>query len=120
MTLESLKSLDDGRIAAAFDAELARAIEDCQDRPADDKARTVNLTLRLRPQCETNAGLTECSGVLAEFEIAAKVPKRRSKRYELGVRKGGMVLFNDHNPTDFRQTSIDDLNRDGSIRREES
>ncbi len=43
MSLESLNSLDDGRVSMAFLHELKRAVADCMDRPGDKTAREVKV-----------------------------------------------------------------------------
>ena len=49
LDLASLQDLDDGRVAVAFQHELKRAVQDCIDRPADKKPRTVTLELAIKP-----------------------------------------------------------------------
>lgn len=43
LTLPALKDLDNGKADAAFQHHLARAAEDCFDRPADKSARKITL-----------------------------------------------------------------------------
>ena len=55
LLLEHLHQLDDGLLAAAFEANVLEIVRDLEDRPADDRARTLTLTLTLTV---TNATLT--------------------------------------------------------------
>jgi hypothetical protein len=43
LTLESVKDLDMGTVAVAFQRHLERAVQDCLDRPGDLRLRPVHL-----------------------------------------------------------------------------
>lgn len=104
LKIDTLNQLDDGRVVAAFMAELKRAVSDCDDRPADKKAREVTLTGFITPIQAPEGGL---ENVGIEFEVSSKVPKRKSRRYTMDVRKGGMLIFSSTSP-DVRQPTFMD------------
>lgn len=106
LTLSSIKDLDDGIVAKAFDHELRRAVADCMDRPGDDKARKVQLTVILEPVMNTNS--RDAEDVNVEFEASSAIPKRKSKVYAMQPRKGGHLAFSVNNPTDPEQSSLAD------------
>ena len=42
-TLANLRLLDFGKIGVAFDHEMKRIVDDCIERPGEDKARDVTI-----------------------------------------------------------------------------
>lgn len=110
MTLHQLNlgnlmdALDGGRIHEAFMAELRRVAVDCEDRPADDKVRKVTLELQITPVCDEQGQLDSLTG---KFHVTSTVPKRRSKSYSFGYRKGGMLVFNDLSDNNIHQKTIE-------------
>lgn len=105
LTLGSLQELDDGRVVKAFEHELKRAVQDCQDRPGDKNAREVTMVLKLTPIVD-EAGM--CEETNGEFHIKSKVPQRKSKTYSFGVRRGGQLAFNANSPDNIDQKTIFD------------
>lgn len=99
-----METLDGGRIHEAFMAELRRVAMDCEDRPGDDKVRKVSLELQLTPVCDEHGQLDSLSG---KFHVTSSVPKRRSKSYSFGFRKGGMLVFNDLSDDNIHQQTIE-------------
>jgi len=108
LTLGSLMNqLDGGRISEAFMAELRRVGADMDDRPGDDKERTVVLTLKLKPVIDDGG---DCESVNGSFHVASTVPKRRSKNYNFGIRnRGAQLVFNDMSEDNVQQRTIDEL-----------
>lgn len=102
-------SLDGGRVGEAFAAEVRRVALDCEDRPADGKPRTVTLTMTLTPiiATEPTGGIVELDSVQARFQITSSVPKRRSKQYSFGYRKGGKLVFNDLSDENIHQKTLE-------------
>ena len=92
LSLSELQNLDAGRIAVAFQEELKRAAEDCEDRPGEQRARVVTLQCEVTPVCDED-GL--CEEVRTKFQVRSKVPTRKSKVYTMGLRKGGKRAFSD-------------------------
>lgn len=105
LTLDSLKGLNAGLPAAAWQKELEHIVKDCVDRPGDSSPRTLTLTLAMVPKEENGT----CDAVEAEIEIKAKVPPRRSRKYEMGVNAKGVVSFNDESPESIKQGTLDEV-----------
>lgn len=105
LTLDSLVNLDLGKGAEAFNRHLRRAVEDCMDRPADTTARKVQLEISLIPIMEQGG---DCVEVSAQIHAASKVPPHRTKLYSMGVRKGGILVFNPDSPDNVNQSTFID------------
>ena len=112
-----LKSLEflDPRVTNAFNRAIAAAVSDCQERPADKSARKISLEMELVPLVDDSDG--GCSHAEASFTIKCKVPDRRSRTYSLLVQPRGGLLFNDQAPENADQTTLDELDADGRVRR---
>lgn len=106
LTLESIKNdLAGGRVGEAFALELKRCVTDCEDRPADSKGRKVTLEIELTPETDEKGF---CEQVWGQIRVSSSVPKRKTKPISFGVRRGGMLVFNDLAEDDFRQKTIDE------------
>lgn len=109
LSLANIGQIDLGKIQAAFDVEVRRCLGDCEDRPADRTPRVVSLNLSITPVGDGAA----CELAEAEFTMTSKVPPRRSKPYQVSIRKtarGVVGVFNDESPEDARQGTLDELN----------
>lgn len=107
--LKSLAEMDDGRIAVAFEQAMRRAAIDCEDRPADDRPRKLCLELEFKPVLDP-AGY--CESVVCQAQIKDTLPSRKSRKYDLGLRKGGMFVYqpmaldnHSQEPLDFESDS---------------
>ena len=98
-----MEDLHGGRVAAAFQAELRRCANDCDDRPDDDKPRVVTLQLKLWPIMEDG----HLESIRGKFFCASKVPERRTKEFSFGFRNGGALIFDDLSPDNVNQTTFD-------------
>jgi hypothetical protein len=107
LTLDTLKSLDMGKISAAFDHELRHVVKDCIDRPGDESTRTVALQMTVKP--EPSDGV--CDTVMCEFTVTSKVPPRRSRQFQLQAHARGDVLVNTESPDDVRQGTLDEIEK---------
>ena len=97
--LRELVEFDDGRIAVAFDQAIARIAQDIDVRPGDDRPRKLTLEIAFGPEVD-GSGL--CDSVKMQLQVKDALPTRRSKVYDLGLRKGGLMIFqplslHDHN-----------------------
>ncbi|MCA8968808.1 MAG: hypothetical protein KDC95_03465 [Planctomycetes bacterium] len=100
---EQLVKLDDGRICAAFNQLLKRCEEDCRDRPALAKERSITLKLGMKPVINENGDL---DSVMVGFHVKESLPKRDSKVYNMAAGRNGL-LFNDLSHDNVRQTTLD-------------
>lgn len=80
LRLGTIAKLDQGVIAAAFDAELASALNDCEDRPHTEKARTITLTIKLTPVPDSSGGMKATE---VDFDIKSTRPKQESRTYQM-------------------------------------
>lgn len=105
--LDHIRQLDFGRIGAAFNVELERCVRDCMDRPADNRARSVAISFKLRPQSNSTE-VVDCDNVLVECEITGAVPKRRTKLYTMTPNRQGKLTFNPDLPDEPEQPTLYD------------
>lgn len=88
--LGALVDIDGGRINEALNQAIKRAAMDCEDRPADDRARKVNLQIELTPMMDDHG---MCDSVKMAMQIKETIPTRKSRVYDLGLRRGGMLVY---------------------------
>lgn len=103
-TLENLAKMDSGRIAIAFEQACKRVALDCEDRPVEKKARKVVLELEFEPVTDAS-GL--CEQVNTRIQVKENLPARKSKIYDLGLRRGGMLTVNLSDPESHDQQVLD-------------
>lgn len=106
-TLDNIEHLDFGRIKVAFDAERARVVRDCQDRPGEGKPRTVAIKFNFYP-VSNDASNVDCDEVKVECEIASNVPTKRTKIYTMTPQRDGTLKFNADAPLEPEQDMIFD------------
>lgn len=103
-TLADLHELDGGRVATAFDLAVKRIALDCDDRPGELRPRTVNLQIEMIPSVDDR---NECDGVKVKMQVKDSVPTRKSKKYDFGLRKNGVLTFNPDSPDNIDQETFD-------------
>lgn len=102
-TLESLQDLDGGKAALAFEQHIRRAANDCIDRPGDETARKVTFEITL---CPVGGQDGTCDEVSAQIHVSSSVPKHKTKPYSMGLRAGGMLVFNGDAPDNVNQKTL--------------
>lgn len=107
LTLENLKQLDHGIIPAAFNKEIERIVEDCKDRPTDDRPREVVLKIKMAPKVDAEAGDVNGDEILVDAEISSVVPKRRTKVYTMKP-QGKSAIFHPDLPDDPDESMLYD------------
>jgi hypothetical protein len=114
--LKDLGQIQGGALQIAFDRLVRAAVDDCDDRPAVQTARTVTLKMSLKPvACEK-----DLESVSVKFTLDDNLPKRETREVEMEARyvDGKLKLvFNDLTETDPQQTTIDMLDEHGQIDR---
>lgn len=105
LTLGNLKFIDMGKIDAALDMHVRRAIRDCLDRPGDEHARKVTLTFEIVPQTDQQGG---CDHVLIGADVHSIVPKHKTRVYQCRPNKDGEVFFNELDCELFEQGTLDE------------
>lgn len=104
LTLDTLAKMDGGRVGAAFQQSLKRALLDCEDRPHEQKPRVITLQLGIMPAIAD--GDDVCDEVRAKVLVSDSVPKRQTRPYSLRLRAGGKAAFNDESLDDINQMSL--------------
>lgn len=99
LSLENLKQLDFGKVAAAYDHELKHVVRDCLDRPADKRPRTVVIKFAVVP-VQPEIGMSDCEEIMVGCEVSSGVPKRRSKIYTMKPIQDGGLAFHPDIPED--------------------
>lgn len=101
--LSTLSRMDGGRIAVAFEQAVNRLRFDCEDRPAVEGKRVVQLEVTMEPVANDDGAL---SSVDVSFRIKETLPKRTSKIYNMQAVAGGL-LFNELSPDEVKQKTLD-------------
>lgn len=104
-TIGSLLEIDSGKIGKAVQLALKQAVADIEDRPHDEKARKIGLTIHIVPTNVDRAGNVETCGV--QFKIKLTVPDRESLSYSLRAGEGQELLFAPESPEDVNQHTIE-------------
>ena len=104
LSLAELADIDDGRIGLAFDQALKRVSMDCDDRPGDNRPRKVVLEMTVEPVCGEDG---VCESVTSQIQIKESLPTRRSKKYDLGLRKNGIFVFQPMSLDNHAQTTFE-------------
>jgi len=106
LTLASIPMVEQGAIAAQFNALLKAAVHDCEERSGIEKSREVTLKVKMLPLV-TARGLLE--QVHVEFEMSNKVPGYTSMPHPMLVRRGDRLIFQPLSPDDPRQDPLPNL-----------
>lgn len=104
LTLENLKDLDHGKFAMAVAAEIESCMRDMHDRPADDRARTLDIKLTFKPETDDQGNLEHTN---VRFSVASKLPKRETTSYRMLALRKGPPQFQTEDAVNPRQESID-------------
>ena len=102
--LDTLRELDNGKAAIAFDRHVKRASTDCLDRPGDPKPRTVTLEIQLTPRIDPDS--LDCTEVECRILASSKVPPHHTKALSFGLRKNGILVFNPDSPDAVDQKTL--------------
>jgi hypothetical protein len=109
LALDSVRSLDNGLLAAAFDAELQRAVKDLQDRPTDGKKRKVAIIFTLISIDD------HADNLAVEAMIKSVIPERISRPYQMTTKQDGRVEFHEDDPGDVEDPQqgrlVDEIDR---------
>lgn len=104
-TLENLENLDLGKASVAFNQQIRRIAADCLDRPGDGNARKVQLEVVAKPVTNDDGS---CERVKLQIQVTSKIPSYRTRVYDLGLRKNGVLVFSEDSPENFDQTTMFD------------
>lgn len=104
LTLQNIAKVDSGKIAVTIDHALQAVVRDVLDRPMDEKARQVQLTISCTPDLDDDDG--KLVRVNVQFHINAKVPKRQSKVYPMLYNDHAELIFQPGSPSDPTQGAL--------------
>lgn len=102
--LEAIGRFQGGAVNAQFVRQMKRAIDDCDDRPGDDKTRKVILTVEMKPIPQ---GHGHAPHVEMVARVKSSVPDHVSRPVEAKVLHGGDAAFNDLSESNVDQQTID-------------
>lgn len=103
LSLAALATIDGGKFARAFDAELDRLRKDLASRPDDKTKRRLTMTIECQPTSVDDEGDLDTVGVA--FDVDIKTPKVKSKAFQMLAREG-QILFAEHSPKAPKQGTI--------------
>ena len=106
LSADTLGLLDRGKCKATLEAALQRTVQDCIDRPSDDRKRKVTLQFDLAPVCEVDDKIVYCDGVKATYQVKATMPNWESRPLDFGVQRDGSLVFNEESPDNHRQMTL--------------
>lgn len=104
LTLASLAEIDGGRLNEAFSQALKRVVDDCEDRPGVKKPRTVSIQLEITPVLDQDG---MCDEAKVQGTVVDNVPKRKTKIWDMSLRKGGHLMFRPDSLDDAEQNTMD-------------
>lgn len=90
LTLSSIAEMDGGRIGEAMRQALKRIAQDMDDRPGDNRPRKIQLEIAAEPTVGEDGMI---DGAKLQMQVKETLPTRKTKVYDMGVRKGGMLVF---------------------------
>lgn len=105
LDLRALGEFDGGRLASAFDLELAKVVHDLSDKPGDTTARKLILQIDFSPVAPSGV----IDDVKVGIQVHAKVPSQKSRTYSMTVRAGERLMFNDESADNAKQGTLDEL-----------
>lgn len=105
--IDRLRELDGGKVALAVDAAVQACVRDVLDRPGDESARKIVLTIEVRPRLDRTSAALD----VAEFKhrIDVRLPAQQSSAYPMLVTRDGAALFQTLSPQDPRQPDFSAL-----------
>ena len=106
LSLEAICGMDNGRIRAAFDNELAACLADCGNRPGDGKTRKLVLMIEMKPK-EIAGG--ELETIISDLHIKSSLPPRRATGYTMRIDKQNRAFFSDETPENPDQMALGDV-----------
>lgn len=99
-----LATMDGGRIGIAVNQAIKRAAEDCEDLPGEKAARKVTIQLEFKPELDQD-GL--CDNIATTVQIKQSLPTRKTRAYDMGLRKNGVLTFQPEALDNHQQDTFD-------------
>lgn len=102
--LAAIGAIDGGIVNAAVKKHLARAIEDCDDRPYEEKARKVTVQIEVKPVTRQDGATCE---VEVTTQIKSTIPTHVANPITARVSGRSDAWFNDLSQDNPDQLTID-------------
>ena len=116
LKLATLATMDDGRLAVAFEQHLRRCELDIKDRPGVESERVITMTISMKPKSHTTeTGQVILESVKSTVKMHDSVPKRKSAPYDLQLDPRGGLLFNDASLDNALQGTLDDVVKENKV-----
>ncbi len=106
LSADTIAQLDAGAIGIAFNEYLREIVRDCQDRPADDRKRSLLVQFDFMPVKRIEGTTIDCDGVRAKGIVRRKLPDKESPVLDFGVKANGSLYFRPDSPANHRQTTM--------------
>lgn len=104
-SIDALGQVDGGKVSRAIDLAIRSVTQDCCDRPGDDRARKVLVTIDLTPQPDEYG---VCESAALQFHIKTAVPARRSRVVQMATNANGALEWNPASEDNIRQRTLDE------------
>ena len=105
LSTKNLHELDNGIVGEVIDAEIKNCLLDCLDRPHDNKARKVQITIDISPVMMKG----DCERVEVQVHASSSVPKKRANMQALAINVKGQAYFQEFAQDNPDQTTIPSL-----------
>jgi hypothetical protein len=106
ITLANLERLDLGLLQAEFAQKLKQVAHDLSDRCNDKTKRTVSIAFAFVPVNEVRQGQIYLDSVHMQCEITMKLPKTRTKVYDISINRDNQFIFDDVETDDVHQSTL--------------
>ncbi len=105
-TLETLVTMDGGRIGNQLLKAIQRLEADCRDRPAEVKKRAVAMIFEMQPTYVMDGGRPTLDTIEFGVRWQEKIPPRRTRIYSARPLARGGMAYNDESPDDADQMTL--------------
>lgn len=113
LSAKSVLNMDESVLSKVVDARLKAIATDLADRGKDGLKRSVTIQLDFEPEVAEG----EVYAVKTEWNVKSSMPAHRSVPYRMELQEKigprgetyGVLLFNDQNPEDPRQRTLDEV-----------
>lgn len=111
LDLESLKQLQGGAVFQQVQKLIQAAVLDCENRPAEERARKVTLQLEIKPvsrieEIDETHTRRVLDGLKLSLQMDVKCPTRKTIEFDCGVGDNHTLLFNPDSPHNHRQHGL--------------
>lgn len=111
LNLATIQQLQEGAIFQQVQRLIAGAVADCENRPAEERARKVSIQLEILPvsrleEIDDTHTRRVLDGVKLRLQMDVKCPTRKTIEFDCGVGENHALLFNPDSPHNHRQAGL--------------